>query len=373
MALPTTLYDTATVLNPSSALTDFTLMVDLSRMTAAWWAAAENTQATRGRAAKDDGTELACDWIDYDHAGQTGWLRVKWSGTLATSGTQVLRIYPPVTGNSPVASGNALGRYAAYSSSWIWYTPGHDGINRINAAQESTANVELSYTTAEGKTSGSIYSGAITSPSNSLNSYNFGTEPITDFPVSILGWFKSSDATARSGIQYPWGFSNSDAESGDYTSVGTRSGEGGSFRWRSENEGVLVYADGPSGSFNTGEWNHLATVATSSEVKGYDLVRETSYATAHSNPYATTDPPDQINFPPKYITVYGWIGEVQLHDVELSAEWLAHEHAQTNDQAAFWGTWANVAVPTSVTTKISASSRMLISGLLFNRRNRRIL
>ena len=357
MDLPSTTYDTATVLNPSSALTNFTLMVDLSRMSAAWWSAAENTNARRGRAAKDDGTELACDWIEYDHTGQTGWLRVKWSGTLATSGTQVLRVYPPVAANSVQLSNAAFGSKNAYNSTWIWYTPGHNGVNRIDSSQESTANIQLSYTTAEGKTSGSIYSGAITSPGQGLNSYNFGIEPITDFPVSILGWFKSSNAAARSGVQHPWGFSNEDNESGDYTSVGTIDGEGGGFRFITENEGVLTSVQSGAGVFNTGEWNHLATVATSSNLTGYDLGRDTSFSTSHSNPYATTDPPDQINFPPKNITAYGWIGEVQLHSAELSAGWLAHEHDQTDSQAAFFGTWANTPAPTPSTYQTRSRTR----------------
>ena len=64
MAIPSSGYGIATISNPDSALTDFTLMIDLSRMSASWWADAEDTDATRGRASKNDGTtELATDWI----------------------------------------------------------------------------------------------------------------------------------------------------------------------------------------------------------------------------------------------------------------------------------------------------------------------
>src|SRR6056297_96504 len=94
-------YATATVTNPSSALTDFTLIIDLSTLPQDWWDAVTSSDGTKGRASKGDGTtELACDWIDFDDTAETGLLRVLWSGTLASTGTQEVRIYPPLSGNT---------------------------------------------------------------------------------------------------------------------------------------------------------------------------------------------------------------------------------------------------------------------------------
>lgn len=119
MALPATTYDTATLVNPSSSLTDFALVVDLSRMSAAWWAAVDTTDGTKGRAAKDSGpTELACDWLDFDSVNETGWLRVKWSGTLASSGTQTLRVYPPQAANASVSASDTYGSNNAYNANY---------------------------------------------------------------------------------------------------------------------------------------------------------------------------------------------------------------------------------------------------------------
>lgn len=86
--IPASNYATATITNPSSSLTDFSLMVDLSRMPANWWSAVNTSDGTKGRAAKNDGTELATDWINFNNIAHTGWLRVKWAGTLANSGSQ---------------------------------------------------------------------------------------------------------------------------------------------------------------------------------------------------------------------------------------------------------------------------------------------
>ena len=75
MTLPATMYSKNTIPNPTSALTNFSVMIDLANMGADWWTA-NGTEAdgTKGRAAKDDGTELATDWIDFDHAAETGWV-----------------------------------------------------------------------------------------------------------------------------------------------------------------------------------------------------------------------------------------------------------------------------------------------------------
>src|SRR6056297_1214654 len=121
----------ATVTNPTSALTDFTLIVDLSTMPASWWSAVSTSDGTRGRVYKGDGTtRLACDWIDFDDTAETGLLRVLWSGTLASTGTQELWIEPPVSGNDAVAADNTYGSDNAYDDDWEGYWPDGGGSDR---------------------------------------------------------------------------------------------------------------------------------------------------------------------------------------------------------------------------------------------------
>ena len=127
MAVPTTGYASATIQNPDSALTDFTLIIDLAEIISdeADFGTAFNTDDQgRGRAYKSDGTtELACDWIDLDNSNSTGLLRVKFSGSLASTGTQTIRIYPPNTGNSQYAADDTYGSDNAYDDSWESYLP----------------------------------------------------------------------------------------------------------------------------------------------------------------------------------------------------------------------------------------------------------
>lgn len=124
MAVPASGYDIATITNPGSALTDFTLMIDLSRMTTDFKTNWNSSDGGRGRASKNDGTtELACDFIDIDHTAKTGWLRVKWSGTLASTGTQKIRIFPPNTANTLYASADTYGSDNAYDAGWEGYYP----------------------------------------------------------------------------------------------------------------------------------------------------------------------------------------------------------------------------------------------------------
>ena len=107
----------ATIDNPSSALTDFTLLVDLSNMPSSWWAAVDTSDGTRGRVYKGDGTtRLSCDWINFNNVAETGILAVKWSGALAASGTQQLWIEPPLSTNAAVAASDTYGADNAYDS-----------------------------------------------------------------------------------------------------------------------------------------------------------------------------------------------------------------------------------------------------------------
>ena len=138
MALPETGYDLATITNPSGALTDFVLLVDLSRMSATFKAAWNTSANGYGRAAKADGTELACDWINLNHTAKTGLLRVKWTGTLASSGTQQIRIYPPSTDNAQYAHDDTYGSDNAYTNTICYYPLDGDATERSGNGHEMT-------------------------------------------------------------------------------------------------------------------------------------------------------------------------------------------------------------------------------------------
>lgn len=124
MSLPSTGYDLLTVSNPSSAETDFTLKIDLSLQSASFKAAWNVSGNGYGRASKGDGTtELACDWVDLDNSAKTGWVYIKWSGVLASTGTQEVFLWPPNTANSQYDRTATYGRDNAYKSTDVGIYP----------------------------------------------------------------------------------------------------------------------------------------------------------------------------------------------------------------------------------------------------------
>src|SRR6056297_3267170 len=147
----------ATVTNPGSAQTDFTLIVDLADMPANWWSAVTSSDGTRGRVYKGDGsTRLAADWIDFDDTAETGLLRVLWSGTLASTGTQQLWIEPPVSGNDAVAADNTYGSDNAYDDDWEGYYPFFDLNDRTSNGRDLTAHDDAAVETGSGPYGGQL-------------------------------------------------------------------------------------------------------------------------------------------------------------------------------------------------------------------------
>lgn len=329
MPLPTTGYATATVSNPSSALTDFTLLVDLSTMPASWWSAVDTSDGTKGRAAKDDGTELATDWIDFDNGAQTGWLRVKWSGTLASTGTQVLRIYPPVSANSSNGVSDTYGQYNAYATHWEAYYPLHDLNDRTSNGSH------LSATGSPSATSGKL--GNCYSLNGSSQYLSRASAVITTEPWSILAWFNADDVTANMEIA---GVSNS-AAGNNYARVfaaGARSGE----PVVTQTQNTTNSDAQSSTSFTASSWFHIA--GRSSGATNRTILLNNAGGATNTNNYGVgTVNQTHIGValrtsPIQYFA--GKIDDVQFHSASLSDAWIAEEYGQSNNQASFWGSWS---------------------------------
>lgn len=139
---PATTYDTvsATLTNGAS-MTDPLFAVDLADMTSAWWAAVDTSDGTKGRVYTSTGTELACDWIDFNSGTQTGQLRVKWSGTVLAGGSVTLHVYPPVAANASVGVSDTYGQYNAYPATLEVYLPlGGSLDDRTGNGRDATVN-----------------------------------------------------------------------------------------------------------------------------------------------------------------------------------------------------------------------------------------
>ena len=352
MALPSSTYDTATLVNPGSSLTDFTLIVDLSRMSAAWWTAVDTSDGTKGRAAKDSGpTELACDWIDFDSVNETGWLRVKWSGTLASSGTQTLRVYPPQAANASVAASATYGSDNAYDSNWVLYLPfDGDANDRTLYNNNATANGTPTYQAGK-----------------------VGQE--TDLDGTVPEWFTVTTSTELepngSMTFMVWAQSNAGL------SNETISGRGiapRNWQWYSSGSAqrILFRATDNTTVLATGS-------ATLTTLRHFAAVRDTSvsqiqlYANGATDGSAVTDTTvgKTINTDAQDVAIgdrydvgsFPWNGtldDFQMHDTARSADWIEHEYEQTNDQATFWGTWTNVPVAAGISIPVVMHHRRMM-------------
>ena len=340
MALPSSTYDTATLVNPTSSLTDFTLIVDLSRMSAAWWAAVDTSDGTKGRAAKDSGpTELACDWIDFDDANETGLLRVKWSGTLASSGTQTLRVYPPMAANASVAASDTYGSDNAYDADWLGYWPLHDANDRTANGNHLTANGGVTAGGATGKI------GRATDFDGS-DDYFSRTNLTVALGQSFSLWHEQWQAGSP--------FHNS--VTANVTCVGLRTPAIGRWdcTWEISNVGYPRYKTGGP----TGDAHVFATASTGGVTTLH--INGNIESTAASG-FGQSGTSGEMNIGStsngKWL---GWINEVQYHDVERTSEWAAYEYDQTNDQATFWGTWTNTPVAGGISIPVVMHHRRMM-------------
>jgi hypothetical protein len=350
MALPSTTYDIATVSNPSSTLTDFSLIVDLSTMSSAWWSAVDTSDGTKGRASKGDGvTELACDWIDFDDTAETGLLRVLWSGTLASTGTQQVRIYPPQAANASYVATDTYGQYNAYDSNIKFYSPLGGGTDRtLNGLSGSSGNgvVEGGNSSLIGEST--YYDGT--------QYFDFGdvvdtTEPIT---IRTLIYYDGSlpvggiiSKRGSAGYQYDLRFSSGNLNflptAGGSKTYGAITGNSWHF------VAITLDASGNLTFFVDGDTSSFSGISLSTRAVSLYLGSENS----------------------GYGWMRGFINQANIDSTNRSIDYLSQEMGQVVDNSTFWGTWTNVPVGGTEYTLTSEYGTLSITGkeanTLYNR------
>lgn len=331
--LPDSGYDTASITNPGGALTDYSPPVDLSRMSTDWWAAVDTTDGTKGRVALDvNGTEVPADWIDFDDTAETGWLRFEWSGTLPSTGTNVVRIYPPQAANSSYAASSTYGSDNAYQTSVTGYWPDGGSIDRTVNGYDGTGAGSVSFGGAVGKV------GAATD-------YD-GSSQYSDLGNPVLDDIEAANALAI----MIW--ANPDAIASDGALVSSWSGDSSLLTWLDVGGAGAGYAaivrDSSNGLTRTGEDTATATAGSWAFVSmtwdgttlivyvdGQESARSESARVLNPTPNPLGIAADADNS--RHFD--GLLNDVQVHSVARSADWIAEEYAATNDQATFWGTW----------------------------------
>lgn len=325
----------ATITNPSSALTDFTLIVNLANMPAGWWSAVDTADGTKGRVFKGDGTtELASDWIDFDNGAETGLLRVKWSGTLASSGTQQLWIEPPKAANSSYAADDTYGSDNAYDEYWhAYYADGGITDRTVNGL--------------DGSENGGVSSGGVAGVCGLATDYDGSNDYVEiadpfveifdDAAHTIVAFFSgdtrynnhilvgyedaggTGDGDYWMQIMYNNTFTRRESTYDDdinkreiYASLTLTANVWYMFGGAQDPGSSLYYAIfngslATSGADNTGAYDAANSVYLGANVRG-----------------------EWLN---------GKMQHVSFHTILRPNEWLAEEYSQITDNSTFWGEW----------------------------------
>ena len=338
-------YAESTLTNPGTALTSFALLVDLAELPQDWWDAVTSSDGTKGRASKGDGsTEVACDWIDFDDSGESGWLRTMWSGSLAKSGIQNIRIYPPLTGNSIVAATAEFGQYNVYDANWIAYWP----LTDVNDRTDSQFTLTEAGSVPTGGGTGKV--GAATHYDGSDDRHTSSATP-GQSEATYLAWVNMDDLDEARNIILV------NVANAFWWWVGTDS---------STNNVQSFYNGGyveSNTALTAGVWTHLA-------VRNNTTADETQF---FINGVADGTPEYDLGATPTDIAVGGTadgsklcdglIDEVQIHNAIRETDWIAEEYAQSDDNSSFWGAWS---------WSGGAAAASIISGIVFYQRRMRV-
>lgn len=331
MALPSSGYALATPQNPSTSLTDFSFIIDLSLLPQSWWNDVNTTDPTRGRAAKNDGsTELAVDWITFDNVAKTGLARILFTGSKSSTIAEPIRIYPPNTRNTAYAATDTYGQYNAYDSGWLAYYPLEEDPTGGSIYDRTTNQNTLTI-------SGTVDSGdSITGQIGQALAFDGVFEAsatittgITDFPITIISNMNSGSVESCI-IGIGNSLDNSDM-------LVLRKGSGyarlvnyvGSFQTVIQSDSVLT--DNVWG-FVSGVYDETAgyrlnvngVEKTSSAVFGFP----SSITSISLGKYAGTNTVRRV----------GSLDDVSFHSVNRHTDYLNYEYSQTSDNSTFWGT-----------------------------------
>ena len=337
MAKPNTASAYATITNPSSTLTDYTALIDLTDLPALTKADWNSDDGGRGRAYKyGTATELACDFIDSDYSAGTGVLAVKWTGNLENSGTQQVQIFLPNTGSSEYLSSDTYGSDNAYKAAIKGLYPLQaDGNDRTSNANNLTAYNTPSYV------AGPI--GKMADLNGTNQYYEADITPVSDRPFSVLAYFQHDDEI-QSSYEVVCYYGNQSNDDWFLTAM------------NSENMTAWDRYQGPTASSSGTDYadGNGHTIATSFYANGSSqpvaeiYIDGTFVADSTVAITAITPSFDRLSIgragdssPGFYWT--GGLAFIVVIDEQPSAAYIDEWDAMF-DQSTFWGTWTNVPV-----------------------------
>jgi pimeloyl-ACP methyl ester carboxylesterase len=327
-------YAIATINNPSNSLTDFVLEIDLSRMPTDFKNEWNTNDNGRGRAYTPEGTELPSDWYSLDYENGTGNVKVKWSGTLYSTGTQRLILCPPRSTNTQYAVTDTYGKNNVYTDAVAIWPMNGDLTERSGKAYTLSAN-NGAVAQAGG---GYQYDGA-----NDYTAESVGSR--------IAAATFQSPFTVAMKIN-PYGYGEGGYGMIIQKSVANNSDDGFVIAMNGTN--AKIYARVNAGSLissnsNTAIIGQLSTIVVTFAIDGTinfysnGTTKGSGQTGALSGIVATT-----AIFVGSYTnTTFAYDGFVRYMEIwsgEKSGAWASQKYLQESDQETFWGDW-NIQYP----------------------------
>lgn len=351
--LPSSGYARATWTNPSSNVSGFTGVIDLSRMPSEWWDAANSSLGSQGRVANNEtGAELASDWIDFDPVNETGLVRFYW-GTVQSSTTQKVRIYPPRTGMTAYLPSNPYGSDNAYDEYWEGYWP------LVSDFNDRTANGN------DGTGYGGITAGGATGQLGDATEFD-GTNDyvdigpvVTSVPVTFMAWGRLDDVETDANAAIS--VSDKDTSDDRYILYFNRFDE--EHRYVSSfcvDNGEFIFAENTNVTLNNNTWYFGAGTIDGTDVNVYvDDTSVVTESTAHSIQDIDAGRIGSRSDSLGGALANGRLQHIHAHSTDRAGGWIGLEHEQTDDQAAFWGTLEWVSELTRLRTNSGVAGAMI--------------
>lgn len=347
--------------NPSAEVNEFPLYINLALLPQGWWDAVDTSDGTKGRVYKSGGVQrLPCDWIDFDDVGQTGWLRVRWD-QITSSGTKTIWIEPPIAANASVAPGDPFGQYETYIDFIIGSWP-DGGADRTQYQHNGTGFGTAVTRSLIGKCGyGRTYGGGagdyVAIPDD---------DTLTAIPFTWMFWLKSDSTTKRASMVQKAG---ADAAQREYFIEVNDNIDFGCLLWSASSFGNCYV----NHNLVAGTWKHLAVFWAGGAGVYPDWANdggtiedsrlESGTIDATTFPNRTSDLEFGRSAYNTARSFEGVLSDLILFNQVMSQAWYTYEHSQTNDNAAFWGTWQydSGSVEYSATAAASQKSQTMVS------------
>jgi len=296
--------------------------------------------------------------IDGSHSAGTGLIRFQIPGA---SGTSVgVRVYVDADGS--YAASDTYGSDNAYNSGWEAYWPEGGGSDRTSNSNDLTAFGSPTV----GGVAGQVGSG--TDYSDAQSSY-IESAVVSGPACTFMAWFKPANDTHNGTMVSVSDFSTT----ARYLGLFNRGGEAGDYLQAVSRNTNFAGPTTTSG-FTASAWNHGAcTFDTGTDATVYlDAAN-----TASSSGLETVVGIDNTeigglgrgNTHNQIDSFVGVLNEVQIHSAARSADWIATEYDQTNDNATFWGsfTWTSLSEAASSFTGIAFGIAPIATGIRMGR------